>query len=58
MSCHRSENVLVVDFGFGEQNVPFMVFFRHLALLLFANVFLVCAVCDSKPISLLSLCGS
>ncbi len=44
----------MVDLGFGQQDVPFVVFLRHFVLLLFASVFpRLCAFCDSKPISVL-----
>jgi hypothetical protein len=34
----RSRKLLAVDFGFGEQNLPFVAFFFHLVLFLFALV--------------------
>ena len=34
----------MIDFGFGEQNVPFVVFFRHVVLLLFASILLLRAL--------------
>ena len=42
---------LAFDFGFGEENFPFVAFFFHLVLLLFALV-------RFEPNSLFSLCGS
>ena len=39
----------MVDLGFGEQNLPVMVFFRHLVLLLFAGVVLFRAFLRFEP---------
>ena len=45
----QSGKLLVIDLGFGEQNLPGMVFFRHLVLLLFAGVVLFRALLRFEP---------
>ena len=50
--------MLVVELGFGEQNVPFMVFFRHLVLLLFASFLLARALLPFEANFLFALFGS
>jgi hypothetical protein len=45
----QSGKLLVIDLGFGEQDLPGMVFFRHLVFLLFAVVVLLRALLRFEP---------
>jgi hypothetical protein len=50
---HR--DFLMVDLGFGEQDVPLMAFLRHLMLLLFADAFLFLTFLRFKPFAKLGI---
>jgi hypothetical protein len=51
----QREGSLVVDFGFGEQEVYFVILFLHFVLLLFAGVFLFHALLRFKALAKLRI---
>jgi hypothetical protein len=51
-------HLLVVELGFGEQQVPFVAFFHHFVLLLLAGVFFLFLFLRFEPNFLFALFGS
>jgi hypothetical protein len=54
----QSECLLMIDLGCHEQNLPFVAFFRHFVLLLFASVVFFFLILRFEPNVLFALFGS